>query len=109
MDLELDSDRHTLYWTDRGNPPQGNTVSRARLDDNARDSNGQEILVNDLMEGIGLALDLKHERMFFSDLAGSVYSAKLDGSEKRALLVAQGNLTGIAYVDLAQAKLAAAQ
>ena len=35
--------------------------------------------------------------MFFSDLAGSVYSAKLDGSEKKTLLIAQGNLTGVAY------------
>jgi hypothetical protein len=41
--------------------------------------------------------------MFFSDLGGSVYSAKLDGSEKRPLLVAQGNLTGVAYADFAQA------
>ena len=69
----------------------------------------RKILVSDLMEGIGLALDLKHGRMFFSDLAGSVYSAKLDGSEKRALLVAQGNLTGVAYADFAQAKAATAQ
>ena len=38
--------------------------------------------------------------MFLTDLAGSIYSAKLDGTEKRPLLVAQGNLTGIAYADL---------
>src|SRR5262245_53622706 len=105
IDLDLDLSRRMVYWTDRGNAPRGNTVSRARLD--ARDSNGQEILVNDLMEGIGLALDLEHERMFFSDLAGSVYSAKLNGSEKRALLLAQGNLTGVAYAELAQDKTAA--
>jgi hypothetical protein len=55
------------------------------------------------MEGIGLSLDLKGGRMFFSDLGGSVYSAKLDGSEKRALTFAQGNLTGVVYVDLTQA------
>jgi len=35
-----------------------------------------------------------------TDLAGSVYSAKLDGSEKKPLLVAQGNLTGIAYAEV---------
>ena len=52
------------------------------------------------MEGIGLALDLKGRRMFFSDLGGSVYSAKLDGSEKRALTFAEGNLTGVAYAEL---------
>lgn len=95
IDLELDLGQRMLYWTDRGNAPRGNTVSRARLD-----TYRQEILVNDLMEGIGLALDLKHGRMFFSDLAGSVYSARLDGSEKRALVVAQGNLTGVAYAEL---------
>ena len=91
IDLDLDLSERMIYWTDRGNAPKGNTVSRARLDGDAKDANRQEILVNDLMEGIGLSLDLKHGRMFFSDLAGSVYSAKLDGSEKRALLVAQAS------------------
>lgn len=109
IDLDLDLNQRMIYWTDRGNAPRGNTVSRAPLDGNGKDGNGQEILVNDLMEGIGLALDLKRGRMFFSELAGSVYSAKLDGSEKRALLVAQGNLTGVAYADLVQAKSAAGQ
>src|SRR6266436_247476 len=97
--IDLDLDNRTIYWTDRGNPPQGNTVSRASLD-NSKD---QQILVNDLMEGIGLSLDLKNGRMFFADLGGSVYSAKLDGSEKKALVFAGGNLTGVAYVDFAQA------
>jgi hypothetical protein len=59
-----------------------------------------EILLTHLMEGIGIALDLKENRMFITDLAGSVYSAKLDGSEKKALLAAQGNLTGIAYTEI---------
>jgi hypothetical protein len=29
-----------------------------------------------LMEGIGIALDLKGNRMFVTDLAGSIYAAK---------------------------------
>ena len=33
------------------------------------------------MEGIGIALDVAGDRMFVTDFAGSVYSAKLDGSE----------------------------
>jgi len=37
--------------------------------------------------------------MFMTDFAGSIYSARLDGSEKRMLLQAQGNLTGIAYAE----------
>jgi hypothetical protein len=43
--------------------------------------------------------------MFFSDLGGSVYSAKLDGSEKRMLTFAEGNLTGVAYASLNQPEL----
>jgi 3-hydroxyacyl-CoA dehydrogenase len=106
IDLDLDLSQRMIYWTDRGNPPQGNSVSRARLDD-VSGNGSPEILVSDLMEGIGLVLDLENGRMFFTDLAGSVYSAKLDGSEKKSLLVAQGNLTGVAYVEFAQAKSAA--
>jgi hypothetical protein len=53
-----------------------------------------------LMEGIGIALDLKGGRMFLTDLGGSVYSANLDGSNKKTLLGAEGNLTGIAYAEI---------
>jgi hypothetical protein len=38
-----------------------------------------EIVFTHLMEGIGLALDLKGGRMFITDFGGSVYSANLDG------------------------------
>ena len=47
-----------MYWTDRGDPPRGNTVNRAPMDF-ARDKQLPEIVFNHLMEGIGLALDLK--------------------------------------------------
>jgi hypothetical protein len=59
-----------------------------------------EILLNHLIEGIGIALDLKGEHMFLTDLAGSVYSAKLSGSDTEEILYDQGNLTGIAYAEL---------
>jgi hypothetical protein len=52
------------------------------------------------MEGIGLALDTKVGRMFFTDFGGSLYSSNLDGSNRKTLLFAQGNLTGIAYAEL---------
>ena len=52
------------------------------------------------MEGIGIALDIPGNRMFVTDFGGSVYTANLDGSEKRVLLFAQGNLTGIAYAEI---------
>src|SRR5262249_16016661 len=32
IDLEIDPQTRTLYWTDRGDPPRGNKVNRAPLD-----------------------------------------------------------------------------
>src|SRR6266481_5861835 len=100
IDLDLDLANRTMYWTDRGDPPRGNTVNRAPMDAEPGTRKGPEILFTHLMEGIGLALDLKGGRMFITDLGGSVYSASLDGSNKKTLLVAEGNLTGIAYAEL---------
>jgi hypothetical protein len=95
IDLELDLERRVLYWTDRGDPPRGNTVSRTPIDGHL----DQQIVLGRLMEGIGIALDVRGDRMFVTDLAGSIYSAHLNGSEKRSIAMAQGNLSGIAYAD----------
>ena len=100
IDLELDLKNRLLYWTDRGDPPRGNTVNRASIDADFSKHPTPDILLTHLMEGIGIALDFKGNRMFVTDLAGNIFSAKLDGSEKKPLLVAQGNLTGIAYAEV---------
>jgi hypothetical protein len=104
IDLDLDLEGRLMYWTDRGDPPRGNTVSRAPMDPPAgidpRRRQDQQILVSGLQEGIGIALDRGGGRMFFTDLGGNVYSARLDGTERRTLLTAQGSLTGIAFVEL---------
>ena len=71
-----------------------------RADRREARANAPQIVVSDLMEGIGIALDVPGNRMFVTDLAGSLYSAKLDGTDKRTLLAAQGNLTGIAYAEI---------
>jgi len=98
IDLELDLQERVLYWTDRGDPPRGNTVNRAPID--ATPIPAPQIVLTHLMEGIGLALDVRGGRMFVTDFAGSVYSARLDGSEEKNLLFAQGNLTGVAYAEI---------
>jgi len=96
IDLELDLTNRVLYWTDRGDPPRGNTVNRAPIDKKAE----PEIVVRHLMEGIGIALDVPGNRMFVTDFAGSVYSADLDGKNEHNPLYGQGNLTGIAYTEI---------
>jgi DNA-binding beta-propeller fold protein YncE len=105
IDLELDLANRTLYWTDRGDPPSGNTVNRAPMDPARRNGKKEpEIVFDHLEEGIGIALDLKSRRMFLTDLGGSVYSANLDGSNKKTVLAGEGNLTGIAYAELPAAQ-----
>jgi hypothetical protein len=98
IDLELDATNRVLYWTDRGDPPRGNTVNRTPIDARVEDR-APEIVLTHLMEGIGIALDVAGDAMFMTDLGGSVYSARLDGTDKRILQFAQGNVTGIAFVE----------
>jgi DNA-binding beta-propeller fold protein YncE len=104
IDMDLDLSTRTMYWTDRGDPPNGNTVNRAPMDTPAdfdpKNRKDLEIVVAGLHEGIGISLDLKGGRMFFTDLGGTVYVANLDGSDKKALLTGQGSLTGIMFVEL---------
>jgi hypothetical protein len=74
-------------------------VNRASIDATPK-QDARKIVLTHLMEGIGIALDVPSDRMFMTDFGGSIYSAKLNRSEKRMLLQAQGNLTGIAYAEI---------
>ena len=51
-----------------------------------------------LMEEIGLAHEVSGDRMFMSDLGGSLYTASLDGDVHDAARCL-GNLTDVVYVD----------
>lgn len=91
IDLEWDEANALLYWTDRGDPPRGNTLNRARL------GHEPEILLSGLEEGIGLALDLDARLAYVSDLGGRVHLTSLDHvGEPTVILSGRGYLTGIA-------------
>ena len=75
-------------------------MNRAPIDGKPKPGDGPEIVVTHLMEAIGIALDAPGDQMFLTDFGGSIYCARLDGSEEREVLVAQGNLTGIAYAEM---------
>src|SRR6516165_1005613 len=98
IDLEIEHTTRTLYWTDRGDPPNGNTVNRAELDTIGLSE--PEIVMTHLMEGIGIALDPAHNRMFVTDLGGNIWTAGFDGTGNRPVRALQGNLTGIAYAEV---------
>lgn len=102
IDLALDLTERKVYWTDRGD----NTVSRAPLDlpagATAMTRGDREILVRGLNEAIGISLDLRHGSLYYTDLGGTVGTARLDGSGAKTLLTGQGSLTGITYVELSR-------
>lgn len=76
IDLDLDLGNRVIYWTDRGDPPRGNTVNRAPMHAASGKRKEPEIVFNHLMEGIGLSLDLKNKRMFLTDL-GAPFTAPI--------------------------------
>lgn len=96
IDLELDEEEGVLYWTDRGDPPKGNSLNRAFV------GGGRvgevEILATRLHEAIGLAVDFKEGKAYVSDLAGGVYEVNLKSRKKKVLFAELGDLTGIALV-----------
>jgi hypothetical protein len=71
IDMELDLNSRVLYWTDRGDPPRGNIVNRALIEWEHKKFQTPEVLLTHLTKGIGIALDLKGDRMFVTDLGGS--------------------------------------
>jgi DNA-binding beta-propeller fold protein YncE len=108
IDIDLDLSHRTIYWSDRGDPPRGNTVNRAPMDPpksfDPKHRPDQQIVVRGLKEGIGIALDPRGGHMYYTDLGGNVYSADLDGSNNMTILTGQGPLTGITWVDSVSVK-----
>ncbi len=96
IDIDLDLVGRTIYWTDRGD----NTISRAAMDPRGFDPwkrDDRVILVKELKEAIGVALDIPRKRIAFTSLGGEVGTANLNGGDKQILASDQGTLTGIAW------------
>jgi DNA-binding beta-propeller fold protein YncE len=96
IDLEIRHSTNELYWTDRGDPPKGNTLNRAEMNEWQT-----EILAGGFAEAIGLAIDNENNRIFVTDLGGSIYKSHLDGTGHTQIYIGQSlkqGFTGIAYV-----------
>jgi sugar lactone lactonase YvrE len=98
IDLELDEDSRTLYWTDRGELPHGNSLNKVHLGaDGSVSSSGKEILAKHFHEAIGLKLDLARKQIYVTDLGGSIYCYELDGKIKKTLFTDENRaFTGVA-------------
>lgn len=92
IDLEVDEKNGRLYWTDRGELPWGNTLSRVDLNDEGLPVlEDPAILPSKLViarrfhETIGLQVDAERNRVYVSDLGGGVYVCDLDGKNKKTI------------------------
>jgi hypothetical protein len=101
IDLEIDDATNMLYWTDRGELPDGNTINRANLDGRGACKGASvigkdyDVISRGLHEAIGIKLDSKHGRIFATDLGGSVYRLDMNGGNRKKLYDGSGAFVGI--------------
>ena len=97
IDLEWDANSGYLYWTDRGDPPAGNTLNRAFMKDGLPGK--FEVVLRGLQEGIGLTLDGGGKTAFVTDLGGTVYQVNTQSGDRHEVTFSVGRpLTGIAIL-----------
>ncbi|KAF2124578.1 YWTD domain-containing protein [Dothidotthia symphoricarpi CBS 119687] len=101
IDLEFDSDSQTLYWTDRGEYPLGNTLNAAYVGSDKANDTSVRTLARHFHEAIGLKIDAVNQHIYTTDLGGTVYRFNIDGSDKRKIYDTDSVYTGIAlaYLD----------
>ncbi len=100
IDLDIDHEHGMLYWTDR----DLGTVHRANLDipagQTAMNRTDAETLVRDLVETIGISLDVPNDKMYFSELGGEISEAALDGSGLKRDILSSTSATGVAIAHI---------
>ncbi|KAJ6496440.1 hypothetical protein C8R45DRAFT_1072595 [Mycena sanguinolenta] len=101
--IDLEYHDGCLYWTDRGDPPFGNSLNRADVSaalspkSIPRGPSSALVIAERFHETIGLAVDPIGKKIYVSDLLGSLWVTNLDGSHKTAILRDAGNFTGITF------------
>ncbi|KAF2995065.1 hypothetical protein E8E13_002331 [Curvularia kusanoi] len=109
IDLEIDEAKNTLYWTDRGEVPYGNTFNRIKLEESGTriDSGGSnptpgfqhEIIVQNFHEAIGLCHDKDSKRWYVADMGGTIWSFDENGDDKTVVFHDESrSFTGIVLV-----------
>jgi hypothetical protein len=91
VDLVWDAHAQALFWTDRGDPPCGNTVNMATLQD---DHWVHKVLGRKLHEAIGIDLDEADGSVYVADLGGRILRFDRNGSAPKEILDGKWDLTG---------------
>jgi len=106
IDLEIDEKNSRLYWTDRGELPWGNTLSKVDLNDEGMPIletptilPSKMVIARRFHEAIGLKIDSKNNRIYVTDLGGGVYVCDMDGKNKKTIYQDEKRaFTGIALL-----------
>jgi hypothetical protein len=78
IDLHIEDD--WLYWTDRGDPPTGNTLNRAPIPARGATGSAPEILADGFHEAIGVAVDGEAGVAYVTDLGGRIHVVSIPGA-----------------------------
>lgn len=100
IDLELEPESQTLFWTDRGEYPLGNTLNSAYVGMDSADEMKVKTLARHFHEAIGLKIDSVNQHIYITDLGGTVYRFNIDGSEKKKIYETDSAYSGIALAHL---------
>lgn len=96
IDLALDLEARTLYWTDR----QLGTVKRIGLEmpagDDPADRSDEVTVLDGLATPIGISLDVDGGKLYVTEAGGAVHRAALDGSGEQVIARSSSG-TGIAF------------
>jgi hypothetical protein len=99
IDIDLDVEGGMIYWADRGD----DTINRAAIaiptGSTAAMRTDRQILIRQVREAIGVAIDKRRGRLYYTAANGQLGRANLDGTDKMELTNA-GAMTGIVVVDL---------
>lgn len=102
INLEIDGDTNIMYWTDRGDPPFGNTLNKIAIAELGKGQKSKPTVIGRRMhEAIGLKLDHKNQHIYTTDLGGTVYRSNMDGIDKKKVYNTKLSFTGITLMHMA--------
>ncbi|KAJ6441303.1 alcohol dehydrogenase [Purpureocillium lavendulum] len=109
IDVDIDEDTNTLFWTDRGEIPYGNTLNKLALSASGTSPATKEldsvtglrysIVAQHFDEAIGLVYDRDTRQWFVGDMGGNIWRHDVGASGKTKVLEEQNRaFTGITLV-----------
>ncbi|KAG9511550.1 3-hydroxyacyl-CoA dehydrogenase-like protein, partial [Aureobasidium melanogenum] len=92
IDLFLIQQTQTLYWTDRGEHPFGNTLNKAFVGTHQRD---RRIVARHFNEAIGVTVEPSSQQIYVTDLGGRIYRIDGETMECSVIHASSAAYTGI--------------